>query len=55
MTNVEGKFCSIWERHWSQSMPDAAVAKAVRKGLVDPVCLPQDRRKRLGYEEKTEA
>jgi len=52
---IEGKFCSLWEKNWAQSMPDFVVQRAVIKGLVDPACLPQNRRKRLGYEEKTEA
>ena len=45
---AEKKICSIWERNWSATMPDGVVAKAIRKGVVDPACLPPDRVARMG-------
>ena len=45
---AEKKFCSIWEVNWSKAMPDGAVANAIRRGMLDPACLPLERVKRMG-------
>lgn len=44
---AEKKFCSIWEINWSAAMPDGAVKNAIRRGMLNPSCLPPDRLKRM--------
>jgi len=44
---AEKKVCSLWEKNWSNSMPDAIVKKAIGHGVIDPECLPPDRVKRI--------
>ena len=44
--------CYPWERNWAGSMPDFVVKKAIEKGVINPDCLSEDRRIRLGLEPK---
>lgn len=46
------KVCYPWEKNWAESMPDFVVKKAVERGVINPDCLPEDRRIRLGLEKK---
>jgi len=46
------KVCYPWAVNWAKSMPDPIVKGAIDKGLIDPECLPSERRKALGLEEE---
>lgn len=48
------RVCYPWAVNWAKSMPDPIVRKAIEKGLVDPGCLPPERRKALGLVEEEE-
>ena len=44
----EKKFCSLWGLNWAESMPDSIVRKVIDRGVINPECLSEERRKRLG-------